>query len=96
MQRRHLSEQVKLFDDELLHHFAREEEGLFPFVRTHVPAKADAVDRLVEGHDLICGAIVRLIHLVDAGGDPSALAGHYERFETAYSRHSEAEAALFE
>jgi Hemerythrin HHE cation binding domain len=98
MQRRRLAEQLKVFGSELLHHFAREEEGLFPFIRENVPAKAETVDRLVEGHDLICGAIVRLVHLVevDGGSSITVLAAHYARFEAAYARHSLAEAALFE
>jgi iron-sulfur cluster repair protein YtfE (RIC family) len=97
MRRRRLAEHLKLFGNELLHHFAQEEEGLFPFIRENVPAKADTVD-LVEGHDLICGAIVRLVHLVDseAAADFATLVAHFERFEAAYARHSQAEVALFE
>ncbi len=97
----HLAEHLKRLRDELLEHFAQEEEGLFPFVRAHVPAKASAVDRLVEAHDMLCGTIVRLVHLVDGDGgtlapEVSAYAGHYERFEAAYVRHSRDEAALLE
>lgn len=97
-ERRRLADQLDAFGNELIHHFAREEEGLFPFVRTNVPAKTDAVDRLVEGHDAICGAIVRLVHLVGAEAAPvreDALA-HYARFEAAYARHSREEAVLLE
>jgi len=93
-QRRQLAEHLESLGNELLHHFAREEEGLFPFVRASLPAKSDAVDRLVEGHDVICGAILRLVQLVD--GDLGAISTHYERFELAYARHSQEEAALLE
>src|SRR5450755_2605740 len=54
---------VETLRDELLQHFADEEEGLFPFVRTSVPAKAAVVDKLEASHDAICGALVRLAHL---------------------------------
>jgi hypothetical protein len=80
--------------DELLHHFADEEEGLFPFVRRVVPAKAEVVDRLESAHDAICGAVVRLAHLAshEAYGQLIVL---YERFEEAYAKHSRDEAGLF-
>jgi iron-sulfur cluster repair protein YtfE (RIC family) len=100
--RKRLVEHLKALGNELLHHFAREEEGLFPFVRARLPAQSDAVDRLVEGHDVICGAILRLVHLVDGDLAVStdvalrAISTHYERFELAYARHSQDEAALFD
>lgn len=81
--------------DELLQHFADEEEGLFPFVRRTVPGKAATVDRLEGSHDTICGGVVRLAHLAshEAG---SQLVTLYERFENAYAQHSREEAELFE
>jgi Hemerythrin HHE cation binding domain len=75
-----------------------EEEGLFPFVRANLPAKAAGVDRLAVVHDTICGAVVRLTHAADtspAGEDRAALAALYERFEAAYTLHSREEADLF-
>jgi iron-sulfur cluster repair protein YtfE (RIC family) len=99
--RKQLVTRLDLLREELLQHFANEEEGLFPFVRLHVTAKAGAVDRLADAHDAICGAIVRLGHLVERDPeapkrDRAALVSHYERFETAYALHSQEEAALFE
>jgi iron-sulfur cluster repair protein YtfE (RIC family) len=87
--------------DELLLHFAREEEGLFPFLRASVPDKAETVDRLESGHDAICGTIVRLAHLAASarGSAPvthAALVAVYERFEASFATHSRTEAALFE
>jgi iron-sulfur cluster repair protein YtfE (RIC family) len=87
--------------DELLEHFANEEEGLFPFLRRHVPDQADAVDRLEQAHDVVCGTLARLAHA--AARDPAApgegaptLIDHFERFEAAYSAHSREEIALFD
>ncbi len=80
--------------DELLHHFADEEEGLFPFVRKVLPSKAAVVDKLEASHDTICGTLVRLAHLA---GDESdrPLAALYDRFEHAYAEHSRDELELF-
>jgi iron-sulfur cluster repair protein YtfE (RIC family) len=91
-----LGERLMQLRDELLRHFADEEEALFPFVRACVPKKAGAVDRLQSAHDTICGCTVRMVHV--AAGErhlPSVLA-LYERFETAYAKHSAEENRLFE
>lgn len=86
--------------EELLGHFANEEEGLFPFVRRSLPSKAETVDRLQDSHDAICGALVRLAHLIEH--DPRVLEAHrgtltalHDRFEKAYGEHSQDEAVLF-
>lgn len=84
--------------DELVAHFAQEEEGLFPFVRANLPATAVQVDRLTLAHDAICGAVVRLAHAARAsrpGEGGAVLVSLYERFESAYGQHSREEAALF-
>lgn len=95
--RRRLLERLTLLRDELLRHFAVEEEGLFPFLRVKVPARAAAVDRLAEAHDAICGAIVRLTDLAERHRTAlGPLLAHYERFERAYTEHSQQEAALFD
>ena len=81
--------------DELLQHFADEEEALFPFVRGAVPSRSAAVDALETSHDAICGSVVRLAHLAGHGAawQPLPL---YERFERAYAEHSRDEANLLE
>jgi iron-sulfur cluster repair protein YtfE (RIC family) len=95
-----LGPQLTRLRDELLVHFAKEEEGLFPFVRAHVPTKESIVDRLGSAHDAICGAIVRLAHLVaqhdKRGAAHAMLLEHYGRFESAYAAHSREESELFE
>jgi iron-sulfur cluster repair protein YtfE (RIC family) len=96
-----LVECLALLSEELLQHFADEEEGLFPFLRTHVPSKAGAVDRLESAHDAVCGSLVRLAHLTShdrraLDASQPAVLHLFERFEAAYSAHSREEAALFE
>jgi hypothetical protein len=81
--------------DELLHHFADEEEALFPFVRTRVPARAPVVDSLEAAHDTICGSVMRA--LAAAGEQHAPLVSTlHDRFEKAYVDHSRREAELFE
>jgi iron-sulfur cluster repair protein YtfE (RIC family) len=99
--RKRLTARLEQLRDELLRHFANEEEGLFPFIRAHVPAKAGAVDRLSVAHDTICGSIVRLAQLVEhdrkaLGPGRAALLALHERFEKAYAEHSQEEASLFD
>jgi iron-sulfur cluster repair protein YtfE (RIC family) len=99
--RQRLLVRLELLREELLSHFAKEEEGLFPFIRQNLPAQVALVDRLTDGHDAICGALLRLAHFVERerealGTGRAALVDHYERFQNAYTKHSQDEAALFE
>jgi hypothetical protein len=75
-------------------HFAREEEGVFPFVAEAVPELADQVHAMAVAHDAICGGLARLCHLAAANAEPTALRPLFVRFETAYARHAEFEAQL--
>lgn len=91
---------AKLRDD-LLGHFADEEEGLFPFVSRYLPERSAVVERLQSAHDTICGSLVRLAHLVAHdkdvfGSGHGALLGHYGRFVEAYAAHAKEEAAFLE
>jgi iron-sulfur cluster repair protein YtfE (RIC family) len=98
--RKRLMAKLAALRNELFDHFANEEEGLFPFLRSNLPETAHTVDRLESAHDTICGAIVRLAHLTEQDGERaanrSALNAFYERFIVAYTEHSQTEAALFE
>lgn len=77
-------------------HFAREEEGLFPFVTENVPDLAHSVRDMAIAHDAICGALARMYHLVVSGADPSNISTLYERFELAYSKHAQTETQLLQ
>ena len=81
--------------DELLHHFADEEEALFPFVRASVPSKASVVESLEAAHDTICGSVMRALAAASEQHAHLVVTLH-ERFEKAYVRHSRTEAELFE
>ena len=73
-------------------HFAREEEGVFPFVSEAVPELADQVQAMAIAHDAICGGLARLCHLAAANAEPTALRPVFVRFETSYASHAEVEA----
>jgi len=99
--RKRLIGRLDALREQLIQHFANEEEALFPFVRDAWPARGSTVDRLQDSHDLICGSLMRLAHL--AQHDDAAfsdrrptLLGLYERFEKAYSDHAQEEDALLE
>ncbi len=75
-------------------HFAREEEGLFPFVSESVPDLADQVHAMALAHDAICGGLARMYHLAAANAELPTVLAVFTRFETAYASHAEVEAKL--
>jgi hemerythrin len=80
--------------DQLFLHFAREEEGVFPFIAHALPQLAQQVDQMTSAHDTICGALARTCHLAERDGDVATLASLFERFQVAYADHASAEALL--
>jgi iron-sulfur cluster repair protein YtfE (RIC family) len=82
--------------EQLFLHFAREEEGLFPFVLEHVDGLADRIQEMQVAHDTICGALARMVHLAQTNSALAILAPLFERFESAYATHAQMEAALLE
>jgi DUF438 domain-containing protein len=75
-------------------HFAREEEGLFPFVREVAPDLAAHVHAMEVAHDTICGALARMVHLASTAAAVATIVTMFERFEAAYSVHASKEAQL--
>lgn len=75
-------------------HFAREEEGLFPFVAEAVPELADQVQAMALAHDAICGGLARMYHLASANADLTVILAVFARFETVYASHADTEAEL--
>jgi len=80
--------------EQLFLHFAREEEGLFPFVADQLPELAERVHAMALGHDMICGVVARMYHMLSVNPDPAALLPFFERFESAYGGHAKVEAEL--
>src|SRR5215510_6134769 len=75
-------------------HFAREEEGLFPFVSDTVPELAGQVHAMALAHDAICGGLARMYHLASANADLTVILAVFARFEAVYASHAETEAEL--
>ena len=80
--------------ENLFLHFAREEEGLFPFVAQHVSALAEQIHVMEVAHDTICGALVRMVHLTSTAAPLATVEHVFERFENAYAAHAVAESEL--
>ena len=80
----------------LFTHFAREEEGLFPFVADRLPDETSRVHAMAVAHDTICGALSRACHLASSDGEMAQLRAIFERFQEAYAAHARAEADLLE
>jgi hypothetical protein len=82
--------------EEIFLHFAREEEGLFPFAVDHVPELGPTIDAMSEAHDAICGVVARMYHFASSGDAVPMLAKWFARFEEAYAQHAAAEAQLLD
>jgi hypothetical protein len=83
--------------EDLFEHFAREEEGLFPFLLERAPDLRDEVAALVEGHDRICGAATRLLALRDrppTKGTVALAVSLFQRLVDVYAAHSGRELTL--
>ena len=88
---------VEVFREALLEHFAREQEGLLPFVLTRLPNVGTRVDQLITEHDHIAEVLTTLVKAlggVAAAGEVTTLRAALARFEELYASHSKAELAF--
>jgi hemerythrin-like domain-containing protein len=83
----------------LLDHFAREQEGLFPFAVKNLPSVSERVDAMVADHDRIAEALTVLVRewshaaaTLDLGAWRTLLGS----FEELYAAHTKAELAFLE
>lgn len=85
--------------DDLLVHFAQEEEGLFPFLTHHLPDTAAQIATILATHDGLCGAVGRMLALAQRGiaplnaGRPTFTA-LFRRFDEGYVSHARDECAF--
>jgi hypothetical protein len=85
--------------EHLFLHFAREEEGLFPYVARALPDLGDDLAGMAAAHDGICGTLARMAHLVqgaDEAGHLDLLSDLFARFESSYSEHAQSERDLLQ
>jgi iron-sulfur cluster repair protein YtfE (RIC family) len=91
---------VEAFREALLEHFAREQEGLLPFVLKHVPAAGARVDAIILEHDRIGEALTLLVNELSGDVGPAAALGKWRatlaRFEELYGTHTKSELAFFQ
>lgn len=83
--------------EQLFLHFAREEEGLFPYVSRALPDLAGDLGAMAAAHDGICGTLARMAHLVEGGGDADhldLLGDLFARFQGSYADHAQGEREL--
>lgn len=90
-----LAAQLVELREHLFLHFAREEEGLFPYVTTALPDLGDELATMITAHDAVCGAVARMIHVAQSG-DPAPLPVLFDRFELSYTLHARAERTLLQ
>lgn len=87
--------QLKELREHLFLHFAREEEGVFPYVGAGFPELGDDIASMVNAHDTVCGAVARMVHAAQTR-DHGLLPVLFDRFETSYTLHARAERALLQ
>jgi iron-sulfur cluster repair protein YtfE (RIC family) len=90
---------VESLREALLDHFAREQEGLFPFVRDRAPELSSRTDALTHEHDLIATRLTDLVSHVDAIATMptegvASFRTSLSEFEALYASHSRAELAF--
>ncbi len=96
-----LREHLVELREALLLHFAREEEGLFPFVGQHFPEAMSRIVAMEVAHDGICGSVTRTTFLAEQGPDAfakhlPAITASFVRFVDGYVSHSRIESELIE
>jgi iron-sulfur cluster repair protein YtfE (RIC family) len=91
-----LSAHLAELRDCLFLHFAREEEALFPFLMEIAPGVESSVTELVSMHDEICGSVSRMVHIAGDRQRCDSISVLFDRFETVYARHAQAERLLLE
>ena len=90
---------IEGFREALLEHFAREQEGLLPFVVARLPDVRERTDQLIHEHDRIAEvleALVRELGRLDTSNELSPFRAALAHFEDLYASHSRAELGFLE
>lgn len=86
---------IEVFREAVLEHFAREQEGLLPFVVTKLPNTRDRVDQLVAEHDRIAAALTKLEQdLAAVDRSLPRFRENLSRFDELYAAHTRDELAF--
>ena len=90
---------IEAFREALLVHFAREQEGLLPFVAKEVPSMTAQSERLMADHEDLAALLTRVVESLGAAETAATLeswSGDLARFEELYSAHSRIELAFLQ
>lgn len=93
-----MTDGLEAFREELLEHFAREQEGAFPFLATRLPKARTRVDELIAQHDRIAESLDAVIQDLGKPGHTTSTSSWSQalaRFESLYAEHSKSELAFF-
>lgn len=89
---------AELLREGLLSHFAREEEALFPFVDSQLPALKDRISGLIADHDAVIRAAAELARAATRMGTNANVergfaecVSSFEGFERIYAEHAKME-----
>lgn len=87
--------------DEMLEHFAEEEETIFPFLREALPQFRADLGRLESGHDQIAGALSRMLDLAKRDAEQldeliETMEHVFERLESSYYEHARMETSVLD
>jgi len=91
-----MTDGLEAFREELLEHFAREQEGAFPWVANRLPQERTRVDELVAQHDRIAESInAAVTDLRKNEPDFAKWSQALAHFDELYAEHSKTEVAFF-
>ena len=93
-----MTDGLEAFREELLEHFAREQEGAFPWLAHRLPHERTRVDELMAQHDRIAeslNAVIKDLAKPGAVPDTATWRQALGRFEALYAEHSKSEVSFF-
>jgi hypothetical protein len=82
-------QELRAVADDLFEHFAREEEGLFPFIAEALPDQIGTLEELQVAHDRICGAAARILAVQKP--ELGVVLPLFRRFDAEYTGHARRE-----
>lgn len=89
-----LTDGIESFREALLDHFAKEQEGVLPWIASRSAAASARVDELIVQHDRIAESLTSVVKDL-AGFEIATWSAALARFETLYAEHTQTETVFF-
>lgn len=89
-----LTDGIEAFREALLEHFAKEQEGVLPWLAGRSAASSLRVDDLIAQHDRIAETLTAVVKDLD-GFELGTWSAALARFESLYAEHTQTETAFF-